>query len=204
MKKPAKQRLTQQPWFAACLLTVGGYVAWSSLGGSGGQLGANTAAVADAVQQWLDPDADETEASTVEADSGPGRDLVAEFGVWRKATELPTLFAVAPEAVVPTPAPLAETKPAGAWTGDAPPFLTVGVVMVSEDSRRAVVAGRVVGVGDAIGEATVVRIERATVQMQWRDRRLTYELAEPVPVEYRAEHAKRAPANANPALETSR
>lgn len=204
MKKPVKKRLTQQPWFAACLLAVGGYVAWSSLAGSGGALGAKTAAVADAVQQWLDPEVDADGQTTVEADSGPGRDLVAEFGVWRKSAELPALFAVAPEAAAPVPAPLAETRPAGAWSGDAPPFLTVGVVMVSEDSRRAVVAGRVVGVGDAIGEAIVVRIERAVVQLQWRDRRLTYELAEPVPVEYRAEHARRAPATATPSLETSR
>lgn len=79
----------------------------------------------------------------------------------------------------------------GRWTGEDPPLLKLGVVMISAASRRAVLGGRVVGVGDEFDAVRVLQIEPGVVTVQWSGRRLTYDLDSDAPREFRGELAQR-------------
>ena len=79
----------------------------------------------------------------------------------------------------------------GRWTGEDPPLLKLGVVMISAASRRAVLGGHVVGVGDEFDTVRVLQIEPGVVSVQWSGRRLTYDLDSDAPREFRGELAQR-------------
>jgi hypothetical protein len=79
----------------------------------------------------------------------------------------------------------------GRWTGEDPPLMKLGVVMISAASRRAVLGGRVVGVGDELDTVRVLQIEPGVVYVQWSGRRLTYDLESDAPREFRGELAQR-------------
>ena len=120
-------------------------------------------------------------------------DLLAEFGSIERSQPVRLAFAVVTSEQPVGAAPFGETAPAirGNWTGDTPPFLRLGVVMVSAKSRRAVLGGTVVGVGGAIAGSAVQAIEPGVLRLQWRRRELTYDLDSEVPREFRAENARR-------------
>lgn len=79
----------------------------------------------------------------------------------------------------------------GRWTGEDPPLMKLGVVMISAASRRAVLGGRVVGVGDELDTVRVLQIDPGVVYVQWSGRRLTYDLDSDAPREFRGELAQR-------------
>ena len=77
MRRKAKKKLTQQPWFAALLLAAGVTVAFGSFrsqfgsGDAGGEAGA-----------FDDLEIEDGQIDGI-ADAGPRRDLVAEFEIGR-------------------------------------------------------------------------------------------------------------------------
>jgi hypothetical protein len=109
----------------------------------------------------------------------PGREVRLAFS----AFEYPSFWA----------APGGESGSAyhGRWTGEDPPLMKLGVVMISAASRRAVLGGRVVGVGDELDTVRVLQIESGVVYVQWSGRRLTYDLDSDAPREFRGELAQR-------------
>jgi hypothetical protein len=146
---------------------------------------------------WPTGPADVDPSELVVGDESPAtgadqmRDLLALHGSWDPRAsvrgafrffEFPTALA-APAGEVGAPAPR--------WVGDDPPQLRLGVVLISDLARRAVLDGRVVGIGDAVQQATVTGIERGCVTVTWSGRRLTYDLDGPVPREFRSELAAR-------------
>lgn len=193
MKRRPKKKLTQQPWFAAVLLAVGVTVAFSSLRSS---LGSGVDDMVGGALSMFDEADPEVVPEEGEPDAGPRRDLVAEFGVYDGNSAVPEFVAALPgdsgDATVPA-APGGEVaKNPGQWVGDPPPQLGIGVVFVGQGSRRAVVDGRVVGVGDRIGEARIDSIERNGLLVEWRGRLLTYDMDSVQPQEYRAVASKLA------------
>jgi len=136
-----------------------------------------------------------TEVGVADATGTRWQDLLLVHGSHDKKATVQLAFHLPVEAV---PAPLPATPnmetapaPAGEWEGDEPPQLKLGVVMVSAATRRASLGGRIVGLGDDLGEAKVRRIERGFVQLLWRGRQLTYALDGDVPLEFRAEKVRR-------------
>jgi hypothetical protein len=131
-------------------------------------------------------------ADTAAVGPEPWKDLLAVHGSWDPRDEVRCAFTVF-EFPTSWAAPAGETEaPVGRWVGDDPPQLRLGVVLVSENARRAVLGGQVVGIGDAVQQAKVTGIERGLVTVTWSGRRLTYDLDGPVPREFRAEVAARA------------
>ena len=132
---------------------------------------------------------DELDLEEGDANTEPvWRDLLIEHGSYDGASQERQAFSVMSNAAVGA-APGGEA--AGRWIGAAPPLLRLGVVMVSEKSRRAVLGGVVVGVGDLISGGNVLAIEPGTVRLGWQQRQLTYDLENEVPREFRTEHARR-------------
>jgi hypothetical protein len=123
----------------------------------------------------------------------PWIDLLAVHGSWSSAGPVRLAFDALPGEAMSAAAPAGEMRPASIqrWIGDDPPMLALGVVLVSEKARRAVVAGQVVGVGDVVGQARVMKIERGAVTLWWRGRALTYGLDGEAPFEFRAEQERR-------------
>jgi hypothetical protein len=174
------------------LLVGGGFAAKSVLGSFGGTTPAGP-------QQAFSVEL----AADAGAEPGAlGRDLLAVHGSYDRRSRVQLAFH-RPADASPAQAPLAETAPAvhGDWDGAEPPRLRLGVVLVSEAARRASLGGRIVGVGDRFGEAAVHAIERGRVVVAWRGRRLTYELDDDVPVEFRAELARREAERKSAAVE---
>lgn len=167
------------------LLAGGGFAARSVLGslGPAAATGSQLSQQAYAVELPADAGADPAVS---------GRDLLAVHGSYDRRSRVQLAFH-RPADTTPPQAPVAEIAPTvdGSWEGAEPPRLRVGVVLVSEATRRASLGGRIVGVGDRLGEAAVHEIERGRVVVAWRGRRLTYELDDDVPVEFRAELARR-------------
>lgn len=184
MKRKAKKKM--HPGVAVLiLLGSAGYTAKSLLGGKPADDGPQAPAEAPAVVDGASVDAPVTETN--------GRDLLIEFGSYEKGGPVEcafrTLVDVAPAA------PSGESQPlvaAGEWEGEDPPSLQLGVVMVSDKSRRAVLGGHVVGVGDEVAGAVVTAITTTGVVLQWHGRRLSYALDGDVPLEFRAELARRS------------
>ncbi len=131
------------------------------------------------------------------------QDLLAEYGSCAAGTRVRMAFATLLDVAIAA-APAAETAAGRRWVGADPPVLQIGVVMVGEAVRRAVVNGVVVGVGDRIADATVVSIERDTIGVVQANRRLTYDFDNGYPREFRGELKRRGTANAeitNPAAQ---
>ena len=118
------------------------------------------------------------------------RDLLAVHGSYHPGTPVRQAFAMLEQADFA--APLAETDATGRWNGDDPPFLRLGLVMVSERARRAVLADTLVGIGDTVSGCVVEAIQPGAVVVNWRRRRLTYDLDGEAPREFRRELALRA------------
>jgi hypothetical protein len=150
--------------------------------------------------EWWDQGVAGSPAEPAAADLSDGRntdvepvgfDLLARHGSYEKGRGVRSAFALVVEAAaVPAgeSAPLAPRR----WTGADPPQLALGMVMVSAAARRAVLDGRVVGVGDQVGDCRIEAIERDRVRCRWQGQPLTYEIGERVPCEFRAEMALRA------------
>lgn len=125
------------------------------------------------------------------AEEEPGVDLLARHGSWDAKVPVRMAFANIAEAAVAA-APAGETAmPGRQWIGADPPTMRLGVLMVGEAARRAVVDGRVVGLGDKIGKALIVAIERDVLVATWGGKRLTYDLEDSHPREFRAELKRR-------------
>ncbi|MCK5942759.1 MAG: hypothetical protein KAI24_12355 [Planctomycetes bacterium] len=119
-------------------------------------------------------------------------DLLARHGSWDGDQDVQMVFAAMSDSALVAAAPMGETvNGSRRWIGDDPPELRLGVVMVSELSRRAVLGGTVVGVGDTVGGCEVTAIVPGAVRVRWRGRELTYDLDGPVPIEFRAEQQLR-------------
>lgn len=176
------------PAAAAALLLGCASVAWVSLRG---QLGGAVADDAPAAQMVDHDPADDVVAES-DATEKIGRDLLTEYGSWTPGTPVRMSFTTLIDASA-TAAPLAETdsNANGRWIGKDPPAITVGVLMVGEASRRAVVNGNVVGLGDKIDRATVVAIERDAIAVTWGNKRLTYGLDSAYPREFQNELQRR-------------
>ncbi len=121
------------------------------------------------------------------------RDLLVVHGSYDRQSNVQLAFRVAEEAAVAGAAPFVETAPGNGalWIGVDPPTLRLGVVMVSGATRRAVLGGRVVGVGDSIADARIAAIEPGQVTLEWNSRKLNYTLDSDVAVEFRGEVARR-------------
>jgi hypothetical protein len=118
-------------------------------------------------------------------------DLLALHGSFRPGRGVRVVFS-AFENPASLATPGGETEAAfGRWIGEDPPLLKLGVVMISTASRRAVLGGRVVGVGDEFRALRVLQIEPGMVVVQWSGRRLTYDLDSDAPREFRSELAQR-------------
>lgn len=122
------------------------------------------------------------------------QDLLAAYGSFQASDSVARAFSTTFENLQ-FAAPGGETQhyERGRWTGVDPPMVRVGVIMVSESSRRAVLNGAVLGIGDDVGtsEATVASIRRGLVRLRWRKRDLTYDLDSTAPREFRAEQTRR-------------
>lgn len=193
-RKARKRRLTQQPWFAAVMLGAGVLVAYGSF-----RAPATTelSSAADQQQFMMEELAADVAPGEDQESQAVSRDLVAEFGSYDGTTPVAEFLAALPtngSHETPPAAPAGEVA-VGAWRGDAPPQLAIGVIFVGDGSRRAVVDGKVVGIGDKLGEARIERIERKGLLVEWRGRLLTYDFETTCPREYRAEAAKRKDPN---------
>jgi hypothetical protein len=166
------------------VLGVGVVVASRSLLGlfAGPELdGAGPAVEADPLGE--DPMASDTEPKVVWSD------LLAVHGSFAPGTVLRVAFADAAE--TRPAAPAGETQQ-GVWQGEDPPCLQLGVVMISQKSRRAVLGGAIVGIGDRVAGARVVAIEAGVVTAEWQGQKLSYDLDADAPREFRSELVRRA------------
>lgn len=196
MSRRSKRKGLSPAIALAMLVTCGGVAGWSMLHTFGGR-----AQVSDAGAP-VDPGLESEDDVGAAADEGPlGVDLLAVHGSWARTGSVRMAFASLVDVGV-APAPIAETGgPTGVrWVGPDPPVLHLGVVMIGDVVRRAVIDGAVVGIGDVIGRTTVVAIERDAVVVAWGTRRLTYDLEGDQPREFRAELQRRG--GEKPASET--
>lgn len=193
MRAGRKQKKGIHPAVAAALLLLGVLVAGRQMFG--------TSWLGDSGEKVNQASANE--AALPEAQGGDGhvedaphsRDLLVVHGSFDRSRAVRVAFRLPVDTSVAA-APAAETSPleSGRWIGEDPPALQLGVVMVSESARRAVLGGRVVGVGDEVGSSRVVSIERGVVVVWWNGRNLTYDLEDVQPREFRAELARRGSA----------
>jgi len=173
------------PAAAVGLLVVCSGVAFYSLRD---QFGTAPTSIDSAAGALLDAADAENVATAGEA---PGVDLLVRHGSWDAKVPVRMAFANIAEAAVAA-APAGETAmPVRQWIGIDPPTMRLGVLMVGDAARRAVVDGRVVGLGDKIGKALIVAIERDVLVATWGGKRLTYDLEDSYPREFRAELKRR-------------
>lgn len=135
---------------------------------------------------WIDDD----EEPAIEAVTWC--DLLELHGSYDGKVPIRMAFTPMTEVAQNLAAPLVETDLAARWRGQDPPLLRIGVVMVSDAARRAVLDGQVVGLGDHIAEGVIVGIEPGLVRLRWQRRELTYDLDGTAPREFRAEQAMRS------------
>jgi len=195
VKKAKKKGLN--PIVAVLFLVISGGIAARQMIGIGG-LGASLPQLVggDADLLSMPPDEDAT-ADGAPADQVQWHDLLAVHGSFDRKAPVRMAFSVLADSASTAAAPGGEMQrvEAGRWIGEDPPTLQLGVVMLSESSRRAVLGGRVVGIGDAIAEGRITAIERGTVSLKWGGRTLTYDLDGPLPREFRAEQQRRSGSN---------
>ncbi|MBL8726927.1 MAG: hypothetical protein JNM25_00760 [Planctomycetes bacterium] len=182
-----KQRKGATPGAAVGLLVVCAAIAAFSLHG---QFGGGSGPVAPADESM--PDADVDGGDPPDDAMAPTIDLLLRHGSWSGKEPVRMAFVSAVDAAVAA-APIGETAPAAAsrWVGADPPTMHLGVLMIGDTVRRAVVDGRVVGLGDTVGKALIVAIDRDTVTTTWGGKRLTYDLDGDQPREFRAELRRR-------------
>lgn len=188
MNRRRKQKKGPSPALAVGLLLAGVWVAARGLLGGGavdplavGDHGGMDATVPDDDGVGLDTDAEVV----------PFVDLLHAFGSYQRGREVRLAFA-AFEYPSFWAAPGGESDATyGRWVGEDPPQLRLGVVMVSAGARRAVLGGRVVGVGETFDTCKVLTIDPGVVTIEWSGRRLTYDLQDESPREFRAELAQR-------------
>jgi len=211
MSRPPKKR-GLHPAAAVALLVVCGGVAGRSLWSVLGPAGAAT--VGDAFAALGAEPVDENVGGADEnAGAGAGddpigatgaSDLLAAHGSFDRRADVRVAFTVLADVPAASAAPGPET--AGgmprAWTGEDPPLQRLGVVMVAASARRAVLGGRVVGVGESLGQMRVVAIEPGVVTVEWRGRQLHYDLEDDAPREFRAERARRGATEPAPGTES--
>ncbi|MBM4063094.1 MAG: hypothetical protein FJ265_18660 [Planctomycetes bacterium] len=175
------------------LIACGGFAAWQ-LSGRGllaDGPGAGSAARSDAAEM---PGEDGQGGDGKSAEAQRWGDLLAAHGSFARQGEVPLVFTVLADAAATGAAPAAETQAGAAarWSGEDPPALQLGVLLISGAARRAVLGGRIVGVGDAVAGGRVASIERGAVVLRWGGRSLTYDMDDPYPREFRAERQRRA------------
>lgn len=199
--KKAKKKGMHPAVAVGFLVLAGGFAAKTMLGGGAGQpaVGATGGTMAPA------SDAADAPAEPPSGDSIHWRDLLAVHGSYDKKVPVRVAFSTLAELTHAAPVPIGETQPvAGArWTGADPPAIHVGVVMISAASRRAVIDGRVVGIGDPIGDARVGSIERDVVILKMGERALTYDFDNEYPREFRSEQTLREQERARQAAEAA-
>ncbi|MBL9075978.1 MAG: hypothetical protein JNL08_00660 [Planctomycetes bacterium] len=183
-----KQKRTS-PAVAVAMLVVAGSVAFVSLRG---QFGA-APLIGEAPPEAFVDEPEAGEAAEAGDDEAPGIDLLLKYGSWQAGTPVRMAFAsIGGASAMIAAAPAGEVAlPTQRWVGADPPQLRLGVVMVGDAARRAVVDGAVVGLGDQIGRAIVVAIERDVLVLTWGGKRLTYDLDNAWPREFRAELRRR-------------
>lgn len=123
--------------------------------------------------------------------AGAWVDLLAKHGSFDRESEVRVAFSIVEEARQSMGVPGGETAATSYWEGSDPPELSLGVVMISSKSRRAVLGGRVVGIGDEVFGVRIRQIERDIVVAMWGARTLTYDLEDGWPREFRAEYSRR-------------
>lgn len=184
MSAPAKKRRVH-PALAALALLVSGVIAARSLTAPG--------VVSVFVDEPAPVEVEAAPAAVVDAALAPFVDLLAPHGSHDAAVAVRMAFAPVEASAPPPASPLGETKaPAAAWQGADPPRLHVGVVLLSAGSQRAVVDGRVLGVGDRAGDGELVGIQPGRIALRWRGRTLHYELGQDAPREFQDELRRRA------------
>jgi hypothetical protein len=178
------------PAFAVLILLVCGGFAAKSLLGKGNDEGGITDDGAGVVV--IDPELDGAEGSEAGVAEQPmSIDLLALHGSFTGASAVGFAFHMPPELALAAPIGETSMTAPGNWGAEEPPSLQLGVVMISKGSRRAVLQGQVVGVGDQIAGVTVTAIVAGLVATEWKGRRLSYDLDGAVPREFRAEWARR-------------
>jgi len=194
MKKVKKKKGLHPAVAVGFLVVAAGVAANSFLGGANGP----TLSVA----------SDIPEAAAEPQDGAVGepiawQDLLAVHGSYDRKTPVRLAFSALVELQNAAPAPSGETRPiaAGRWTGADPPAIHVGVVMISAGSRRAVIDGRVVGIGDPLGGTTIAAIERDVVTLKMGEQLLTYDFDNEYPREFRPEQTRREQERAQQAAE---
>jgi len=189
MSRRSKKKKGVNPMLAVGLFAAAVAIAGRTL------LGGATETHGGAPQASTDFDPASADPSAIDAaaaDAAPAFvDLLAVHGSFRRGGEVRLAFS-AFEYPSFWAAPGGESGAIyGRWSGEDPPLLKLGVVMISAESRRAVLGGRVVGVGDEFDGVRVLQIEKGVVTVQWSDRRLTYDLDAEAPREFRGELAQR-------------
>jgi len=121
-------------------------------------------------------------------------DLLAKYGSCNAGQMVPSVFRFHPASSAEASVPAGEVRTAlqEDWRDGDPPQVRIGVVMISESSRRAVIDNHVFGIGEDVAGGRVHRIDRGSVQILWNRRVLTYPLGDGFPVEFRSELQKRA------------
>ncbi len=193
MKKPKKKGL--HPAVAVVGLVVSlGVVGKALLGGGVGRAPGISGTAASSGSAL--PDQPNSGANKG-ADAIRWRDLLEQHGSFERGKPVRLAFSLLVDAASVGAVPAMETKGDGPrlWNGGDPPVLQLGVVMISAAARRAVLAGKVVGVGDAVDKGRVLAIERGTLTLSWSGRELTYDLDSEYPREFRAEQQRRASGN---------
>jgi len=187
--KKAKKKGLHPAVAVGFLVLAGGFAAKTMFGAAVGP--AAGGATVDASAPVADPAA--APAEQPGSPTSVWQDLLAVHGSFDRKTAVRVAFSTLAELKGVSPAPFGETVPGerGRWTGEDPPTIHVGVVMVSAASRRAVIDGRVVGIGDKVGNTVVAAIERDVVILQMGERQLTYDFDNDYPREFRAEQALR-------------
>ena len=187
MNRRRKQKKGPSPLFAVGLLLAGVWVVARAL------LGGDAADPLAVGPGWVDEAVPDEAGVGQEADAEvvPFVDLLHAFGSYQRGREVRLAFA-AFEYPSFWAAPGGESDASyGRWLGEDPPLLRLGVVMVTAAARRAVLGGRVVGVGETFDACKVLTIDPGVVTVEWSGRRLTYDLQDESPREFRAEQAQR-------------
>lgn len=201
MKKVKKKKGLHPAVAVGIFVVAAGFAAKSFLGMANGPapsvVGDTASAPAEAAATTAAP-ADGPDCETI-----AWKDLLAVHGSYDRKAPVRLAFSTLAELEHVAPAPSGETRPiaAGRWTGVDPPAIHVGVVMISAAARRAVIDGRVVGVGDPIGDTTIAAIERDVVTLKMGAQLLTYDFDDAYPREFRSEQSLREVERAQKAAE---
>ncbi len=199
--KKGKQKKGLNPLVAVLFLVISGGIAANQLLGGGGIAARLPGLVGGGDDGASMPPDENAVADAKAAEQVHWRDLLAVHGSYDRRTSVHRAFSLLSDAASTTAAvPGGEIQPIekGRWIGEDPPSLQLGVVMLSQSSRRAVLGGQVVGIGDAVANGRITAIERGTVAIKWGGRTLTYDLDGPFPREFRAEQRRRSGNNQDP------